>query len=113
MPATLKRLQPCLLILACLVSAGCNFSLEQDPAETVTVEISGISDDADREEVQETLQGMTDGGNYFYTSSYSGDQMSISISPVKDVESFAKKINFGNVTNVDAASRTVTVEFVP
>ena len=113
MPTVLRRLQPCLLLLAVVISGGCNINFEQDPAETVTVEISGISDEADRESVQETLTGMTDGSNHFYTSSYSGDQMSISISPVSDVEAFAKKINFGNVTNVDVASRTVTVEFIP
>jgi len=110
-PSPADRVAICLFLMGLLV--GCNISLEQDPAETVNLEISGISQEADRKMVQEKLQKMTDSGNYLFTSSYSGNKMSISLSPVTDVEAFATKIDFGNVINVDVANRTVEVEFTP
>lgn len=97
-----------LLALSLLACSGC----EMDPAVTVHLEISGISDDADREDIHETLEGMTDGSGHMYSSSYAGDTMYINLSPVSDVEAFSKKINFGTVTEVDAATRTVKVDFV-
>ena len=92
-------------VLASLV--GCN----QDPAVTVTVEISGISAESDREDVKESLEGMTDGSSYSTNSSHSGSKMTISLSPVSDVDAFVKKINFGTVTEVKG--RTVKVDFAP
>ncbi len=99
-----------IVVLICLVSltAGCG---EQDASVTVTLEISGISDQADREQVQEKLKGMTDGNSHSMRSNYSGNQMSITLSPVTDVDAFAQKIDFGNVT--DVSDRTVKVDFVP
>jgi hypothetical protein len=100
-----------LLLAAVLPNlAGCNFSFEQDPATTVTVEISGISDEGDREQVEETLKGMTDGSSHSIASSWSGDKMTVNLSPVGDVQAFSRKINFGEVTEVDG--RTVKVKFV-
>lgn len=97
-----------LLALSLLAFSGC----EMDPAVTVHLEIKGITDEADREDVQKTLEGMTDGSGHMYSSSYAGDTMSVDLSPVSDVEAFSKKINFGTVTEVDAATRTVKVDFV-
>lgn len=107
------RIQIISLICLALLTVGCGLSLEQDPSETVNIEISGISAEPDRKEVQEALQGMTDGNGHSLRSNYSGNRMSISLSPVKDVDAFAKKIHFGTVTDVDVASRTVKVDFVP
>ncbi len=90
--------------------AGCGISFEHDSAKTVTVVITGISTAADREEVGETLQGMTDGSSHLMTSSSSGSTMTIKLSPVTDVEAFSRKINFGDVTEVK--DRTVKVTFV-
>ena len=44
--------------------------------------------------------------------SFSGSKMSITASPITDVEAFAKKISFGKVTDVDVAARSVKVDFV-
>jgi len=88
---------------------GCNVNFRPDPATSVTVEIAGISGD-DREDVRETLQGMVDGSSHTMTSSWSGDTMTVTLSPVADVKTFSRKINFGKVTEVDG--RTVKVEFV-
>ena len=97
-----------LVALSLLAVTGCNM----DPAVTVHLEIKGISEESDRESVLETLKGMTDGSGHSYTSSYAGDTMSVDLSPVSDVDAFSKKINFGTVTEVDAATRTVRVDFV-
>lgn len=100
------------LVAAVLLGiTGCDISFEHDPAETVTVEISGIDSKRDRESVQETLQGMTDGSSHFITSTSSGGEMTVKLSPVRDVEAFSRKINFGEVTEVEG--RTVKVEYVP
>ena len=93
-----------------LTQSGCNFSFEHDPAKTVTVEITGINDDDDRDEIGETLKGMTDGSSHLMTFFSSGDKMTVELSPVGDVKAFSRKINFGEVTEVDG--RTIKVEFV-
>ncbi len=101
-----RTLIPLLAILA-LAASGCN--LEQDPATTVQIEITGIRDKADREAVAEKLGGMTDGSGHSMTSSWSGDKMTINLSPVSDVHAFSEKIDFGKVTAVE--DRTVKVQF--
>ena len=95
------------LLLGMLAAWGCRF--EQDPAKTVTVEISGISDEA-RDAVQETLKGMTDVSGHTMTTRWDGQSMTVNLSPVADVEAFSKKVNFGKVTAVEG--RTVKVDYV-
>jgi hypothetical protein len=101
-----------LLVLAVILLAhsSCNFSLKHDPAKTVTVEIIGVDNEDDRDEIRETLKGMADGSSHLMTSSSSGEKMTVKLSPVSDVQAFSRKINFGEVTQVDG--RTVRVEFV-
>jgi hypothetical protein len=84
--------------------------MNQDPAKTVTVEITGVPGDAERDEIKEALQGMTDESSHMMTYYSSGESMNVNISPVSDVDSFSRKINFGKVTEV--GGRTVKVEFV-
>ncbi len=93
-----------------LTQSSCNISFDQDPAKTVTVEITGVNDDDDRDEIGETLKGMAEGSSHMMTSSWSGDKMTVKLSPVGDVKAFSRKINFGEVTEVDG--RTIKVEFV-
>ena len=95
------------VLVACLVTcAGC----QQDPATTVTVEIKGINAEQDRDQVGETLKGMTDGSSHYMTSNFTGDTLTVKLSPVTDVQSFSRKINFGEVTSVEG--RTVKVTYV-
>ena len=98
------------LVASLLTLSSCNISFEQDPAKTVTVEITGIHDDDDRDEIQETLKGMTEGSSHMMTTSSSGDKMTVKLSPVGEVKAFSRKINFGEVTEVDG--RTIKVTFV-
>ena len=80
--------------------AGCNLSFEHDPEKTVTVEISGISEESDRDRVREELEKITQGAMHMMTSSSSEDEMTAQVSPVTDVKKFVQGINFGKVTDV-------------
>ena len=74
-----------------------------------TIELIGITDDADLEAVQETLKEMTDGNSHtIYTTTVNQDT-TITLSPVGDVDAFAERINFGTV--LDVTGRTVKVRF--
>jgi len=92
-------------------SAGCGISLTPDPATSVEIEISGISDKDDRDEVGELLGDMADGSSHSMMSSYSGDKFTVTLSPVSDVEAFSKDIEFGNVTSTSVDDRTIAVDF--
>lgn len=81
-----------------------------DPEKMVTIEIVGIDSKEDRESVTETLKKVTDGPWHYITSTSSGDTMTIRVSPVRDVDAYLEKIDFGKVTEVKG--RTVKVEFV-
>ncbi|MEO1618805.1 MAG: hypothetical protein AAFV88_23340 [Planctomycetota bacterium] len=109
MTSTTRAALPAMLALLLCINIGCNISIGHDPEKSVTVEISGISTDTDRESVSETLKEFVDGSSHVMTSSYAGDSMSITLSPVTDVQAFADKIDFGEVQSVE--ERTVTVTY--
>ncbi len=88
--------------------SGCN--LHFDPATTVTVEITGIRAQSDRDKVFKTLTGMVDGSSHMSSSSSFGDTMTVKLSPVSDVKVFSQKIKFGHVKEIDG--RTVKVQYV-
>ena len=90
--------------------AGCNLSFEHDPEKTVTVEISGISEESDRDRVREELEKITQGAMHMMTSSSSEGEMTVQVSPVTDVKKFVQGINFGKVT--DVKDRTIKVQFI-
>lgn len=94
-----------LLVGILLSSAGCS----QDPATTVTIELTGISDDADRDTVQETLKEMTDGNSHSMRTFSTGNSLTVHLSPVSDVDAFVNAIDFGEVTDVNG--RTVKVTY--
>ena len=109
-PARFRYAALPILAAVLLTLSSCNISFEQDPAKTVTVEITGVNDDVDGDEIRETLKGMAEGSSHMMTSSSSGDKLTVKLSPVGDVEAFSQKINFGKVTEVDG--RTIKVDFV-
>ena len=104
---------PCLALMAATLftSSGCNISLELDPATTVNLVITGIESEDARAEIKETLEGMTDGSGHMMSSKTVGDKMTVSLSPVTDVQSFIAAISFGTVTEVDG--RNITIECKP
>jgi hypothetical protein len=84
------------LLLAMVTLSGCGYG----PEQTVTVEISGVADDAARDEITEALKTMTDSSGHSISTTSSGDSMKVTLAPVSDVDAFAKKIKFGEVTEV-------------
>ena len=94
-----------------MIQPGCDISFKQDPAKTVTLVISGVPDDESRELILETVIGMVDGSGHMLYSSWSGNRFTVSLSPVSDVKTFSKKINFGKVSSVEG--RTVKIDYVP
>jgi hypothetical protein len=96
------------VLIAALVlssTAGC---MKHDPATMVTIEITGVPAEADRERIKESVKKWTDGSSHMMTTMHSGDKLSIDLSPVTDVDAFSKKIDFGDVTKVDGRKITVT-----
>ena len=97
-----------------LTQCSCNIGIEMDPATTVTVKISGVKVGGNlfavKETIEERLRAMADSADPLMTSSASGDRITVTLSPVKDVSAFARQINFGEVTDVDG--RTVMVRFL-
>lgn len=92
-----------------LATTGCSISLEHDPDKSVTVEITGIPDDATNDALPEKLTDMIDGGSSMMTSFSSGtSSLSVTLSPVADADAFAKKIDFGKVTEVKDNTINVT-----
>lgn len=104
---------PCLALMAATLftTSGCNISLEQDPATTVNLVITGIESEDARAELKETLTRMTDGSGHMMSSKTVGDKMTVSLSPVTDVQSFIDAVSFGTVTEVDG--RNITIECKP
>ena len=88
--------------------AGCDLSFNRDPATSVTVVVSGIESEESRQAVKSTLEDMTDGSGHMMSTSIRGSTMTTTVSPVSDVDSFLKKIDFGTVTNVDGRNIDVT-----
>ena len=100
-----------LLLMIMLVGlVGCSLSMEHDPAETVTVKITGISEGSDRERVKENLEDCIQGVMHMMTSTASGSEMTVQVSPVTDVKKFVQGIEFGKVTEVQ--DRTIKVQFI-
>lgn len=98
-----------MIMAVLLLSLGCN-PFRHDPEQTVLIEISPITGQAERDEVREILTGMTDGSGHTMTTRTEGDLMIIQLSPVRDVQAFARRINFGHVTQIEG--RTVRIEYV-
>ena len=94
---------------------GCGFLLQPDPAITVKIMVSGIEGSEAREAVQEKMKDLRDSFGSSTSTSLSsissGDTMTVSLSPVTNVDAYAEKIDFGSVTNVEG--RTIKVDYVP
>jgi hypothetical protein len=107
-PIFRTRTQTIVCAVAALFTAaiGCNF--KHDPAKMVTIEVTGATTDADRRRIQDAVKKWVDGSSHMMTTMHSGQSFSIDLSPVTDVDAFAKKIDFGEVTKVDGRKISVT-----
>lgn len=98
----LKLLSP---LIAVVLLGGCSYG----PEQTVTIEITGELDDAEQEQIIEKLKTMTDGSSHSMSSFSSGNSTTIELAPVGDVQAFADKIDFGEVTAVEGRTVKVSV----
>jgi hypothetical protein len=100
-----------LLALATLAwLPACN--IHRDPAKTVTVKIHGLTDDDDRDLVEEQLDSLLDDeGTHLKTIVSVGDEVTMELSPVTDVQRFAQAIDFAKVNSVNG--RTVDLQYPP
>lgn len=93
------------ILLATFTLSGCGYSSDQ----TVTLKIRGDLTEAKRDKIAETLKGMTDDSSHSYSGTWTGTTMSVSLAPVADVDAFAKKIEFGEVTSIEGRTIHVAV----
>lgn len=89
--------------------AGCN-PFHTDPETTVTIKIFPVTKSKDREAILEILRGMTDKPGHTMSVKLDGKTMHITLSPVNDVQAFARRINFGHVQEVK--NRSIIIEYV-
>lgn len=95
-------------VLVCSLP-GC---VKFEPDKTVVIEVTGLIEEAERDEVLEILKTMydKDAGAKRSESRYSDGLLSVKMYPVSDAEAFSRRINFGTVT--DVTNRTVRIQYV-
>ena len=100
-----------LLAFYVMVVSGCGNLLEFDPNTTVILKVTGVKDDAHSDQIKdECVELVRDKSAWQKHQIYStGDRMTIKISPVDDVDQYAEKIRFGEVTSVDGNTIHVKV----
>lgn len=79
-----------------------------DPETVVTIVIDKKLSNAEQDPIIDELIKVVDGANILPT--VEGETTIIRVSPVKNVDEFAKKIKFGKTTKVDPKTRSITVE---
>lgn len=80
------------------------------PNDAVAVVIQGKLEQDRAKELSEKLRDLSDKPNQsFAVYTETGQGVRFQVSPVKDVQAFAQKIDFGK-TQIDAGKRTITVE---
>ena len=103
---------------AVAVSAATGCRMQHDPSKMVTIEISGIPDGKESERVLERIdeaqkqsKKWTDGSSNVMNWNGTGQQMTVEMAPVSDVDAFVKKLDFGRVTAVEG--RKIKVVYPP
>jgi len=74
-----------------------NFGFAPPNKKAVKLRISRVTDDAIEDAITEKLKKMTDGDRYSWMGRKVGDNLYVQLSPVRDVEGFMEKIDFGTV----------------
>jgi hypothetical protein len=82
--------------------------LDRHAGHVVTLRITGIPPQADMQRFLKHLQAATGAGQY--SSSGAGSSRQIMLAPIDDANALAAKVDFGKVTQVDAANHTVDVQ---
>jgi len=102
-----KLVIPILLIAL----SGCENPLKFDPQTTAILKITGLEDEAQKEQIKEQSQELVAEKSSWHSSQISehGETTMIKLSPVKDVQGYADRIKFGKVTAIDGNIIHVTV----
>lgn len=74
-----------------------NFVFAPPNKKAVKLRISRVTDDAIEDVITERLKKMTDGSSYSWMGRKVGDNLYVQLSPVRDVDAFIEKIDFGKV----------------
>ncbi|HUG93885.1 MAG TPA: hypothetical protein VML55_23855, partial [Planctomycetaceae bacterium] len=77
---------------------------------SVIVEFGGPLDERTADAVAQALVGICDQPDGIVLPAADGGGTRLTVSPVGDVQAFARRIRFGRVTSIDPGRRTVTVE---
>lgn len=92
-----------------LVAAACGCSLESDPKLTVTVIVTGIPSREESERIEKSLKDLLKGPVRRTSSTWTGDTLTIDLSPVPSAQELSRKINFGTVT--ETQGNTIKIAF--
>jgi len=82
-------------------------------ADMVKISVVGKLDDKTKDSISDALFDSVDNPDNASLTTFNspdGKGAEFEVGPVKDVEAFSKKIEFGKVTKVDVEKRTITVE---
>jgi hypothetical protein len=80
-----------------------------DSKEVVTVVVAGTLDEDAQDALRERIKAVTDDANRAAAEITGDDETStFKIGPVADVEAFAKRLGFLEITGVDVGTRTIT-----
>lgn len=98
-------------LIAVLAFSSLTACGDMDPDESVTVEVSNLPSDRASDEVLEALKTLHDANaRYKRTkSTFNDGTLTVTLAPVSDVDAFARRIEFGKVTEV--SGRTVKVSY--
>ena len=101
------------VLLMCLLLTligGCGNPFKFDPATTVILKLSGVDDDAEKKRIEEEAKELVLEKSTWHMiqTSQHNDTVMIKVSPVEDVQDYADRITFGQVTSVEG--NTVFVE---
>jgi hypothetical protein len=91
------------LVLTLLVLlSGCGNPFKFDPATTVILKITGVERDEQEDIEEEVKELVQERANWHMTQvSQYGETLTIKATPVEDVQGFADRIDFGEVTSVE------------
>ncbi len=81
---------------------------------SVTLQISGVANQATREAITDKLEEIiqADQGGLVHNTFNRGDRMTVVVMPVKDVQAFSQKLDFGTVNKIDGNTITMTARKV-
>ena len=101
----LTRMIVVLLVASTIGLSGCGSSAKEN---MITLQISGVRDRELRDQIASRLPELVESASPSITSDWTGETMTVELSPVEDVEAFARRIDFGVARVVD--SGTIVVE---